>query len=284
MYRHVWWELQSSHAEDDEAGDATVVHTETESYHRRSKVSNQSLLLFFVLSVLLPQLLLTRLRKRHSSSFCSNQGHTALCIHHIGWCCGLAPLQFAALCVYFVLQKESLLFHKPNRGREDPWAVGPNDKQAGKKKIKCEHVTLFYTSNDDGRKKFNTWRYNSHMQERESTIHDWWFYNPTIDWLKVNSRVLLFLSCCWWCSSLQKFDDTFLSNCDPCDIYLQLLVNKDDVLPKTQGGGDDMEVKEGWGGGGVVYGGGEGFTDATLTSLSMILVSEVNSDWSRTLP
>jgi hypothetical protein len=34
----------------------------------------------------------------------------------------------------------------------------------------------------------------------------------------------------------------------------------------------------------VVYGGGEGFTDATLTSLSMILVSEVNSDWSRTLP
>jgi hypothetical protein len=74
----------SSHAEDDEAGDATVVHTETESYHRRSKVSNQSLLLFFVLSVLLPQLLLTRLRKRHSSSFCSNQGHTASYIHHIG--------------------------------------------------------------------------------------------------------------------------------------------------------------------------------------------------------
>jgi hypothetical protein len=30
--------------------------------------------------------------------------------------------------------------------------VGPNDKQAGKKKIKCERVTLFYTSNDDGRK------------------------------------------------------------------------------------------------------------------------------------
>jgi hypothetical protein len=77
---------------------------------------------------------------------------------------------------------------------------------------------------------------------------------------------------------LQKFDDTFLSNCDPCDIYLQLLVNKDDVLPKTQGGEDEAEVKEGWGGGGVVYGGGEGFTDATLTSLSMILVSEVNSD------
>jgi hypothetical protein len=59
---------------------------------------------------------------------------------------------------------------------------------------------------------------------------------------------------------------------------LQLLVNKDDVLPKTQGGEDEVEVKEGWGGGGVVYGGGEGFTDATLTSLSMILVSEVNSD------
>jgi uncharacterized membrane protein YciS (DUF1049 family) len=71
--RHVWWELQSSHAEDDEAGDATVVRTENESYHRRSKVSNQSLL-FFVLSVFLPQLLLTRLRKRYSSSFCSNQG------------------------------------------------------------------------------------------------------------------------------------------------------------------------------------------------------------------
>ncbi len=30
--------------------------------------------------------------------------------------------------------------------------MGPNDKQAGKKKIKCERVTLFYTSNDDGRK------------------------------------------------------------------------------------------------------------------------------------
>jgi hypothetical protein len=59
---------------------------------------------------------------------------------------------------------------------------------------------------------------------------------------------------------------------------LQLLVNKDDVLPKAQGGEDEVEVKEGWEGGGVVYGGGEGFTDATLTSLSMILVSEVNSD------
>lgn len=55
-------------------------------------------------------------------------------------------------------------------------------------------------------------------------------------------------------------------------------MNKDDVLTKTQGGEDEVEVKEGWGGGGVVYGGGEGFTDATLTSLSMILVSEVNSD------
>jgi hypothetical protein len=28
----------SSHAEDDEAGDATVVRTENESYHRRSKL------------------------------------------------------------------------------------------------------------------------------------------------------------------------------------------------------------------------------------------------------
>jgi hypothetical protein len=50
VYRHVWWELQSSHPEDDEAGDAKVVQTENESYHRRSKVSNHSLLLFFVLS------------------------------------------------------------------------------------------------------------------------------------------------------------------------------------------------------------------------------------------
>jgi len=59
----------------------------------------------------------------------------------------------------------------------------------------------------------------------------------------------------------------------------KLLVNKDDVLPKTQGGEDDVEVKEGWGGGGVVYGGGgEGFTDATLTSLSMILVSEIGDE------
>jgi putative Ca2+/H+ antiporter (TMEM165/GDT1 family) len=57
----------------------------------------------------------------------------------------------------------------------------------------------------------------------------------------------------------------------------KLLVNKDDVLPKTQGGEDEVEVKEGWGGG-VVYGGGEGFTDATLTSLSMILVSEIGDE------
>jgi putative Ca2+/H+ antiporter (TMEM165/GDT1 family) len=58
----------------------------------------------------------------------------------------------------------------------------------------------------------------------------------------------------------------------------KLLVNKDDVLPKTQGGEDEVEVKEGWGGGGVVYGGGEGFTDATFTSLSMILVSEIGDE------
>ncbi|CAK9227404.1 unnamed protein product [Sphagnum troendelagicum] len=57
----------------------------------------------------------------------------------------------------------------------------------------------------------------------------------------------------------------------------KLLVNKDDVLPKTQGGEDEVEVKEGWGGG-VVYGGGEGFTDATFTSLSMILVSEIGDE------
>ncbi|CAK9228071.1 unnamed protein product [Sphagnum jensenii] len=35
---------------------------------------------------------------------------------------------------------------------------------------------------------------------------------------------------------------------------------------------------KGWGGGGVVYGGGEGFTDATFTSLSMILVSEIGDE------
>lgn len=56
------------------------------------------------------------------------------------------------------------------------------------------------------------------------------------------------------------------------DSFLQLLINRHEVLPKRASSGVEEAGKDE---DAAAEAGGEGFTDATFTSLSMILVSEV---------